>query len=87
MAGKKGMTRYTYELKERALPMHLEQGMTYAAIPQVLNDHAPSGSSCGCGSIGAKGGLASPNTPGVLAPPTACRPTSNACAWTLCMPS
>ena len=32
MAGKKGMTRYTYELKERALPMHLEQGMTYAAI-------------------------------------------------------
>jgi transposase-like protein len=41
MSGKKGMTNYTRELKEQAVRMHLEQGMTYPAITHVLGLRDP----------------------------------------------
>ncbi len=36
MAGKKGMAHYSREVKERAVQMALEQGMTYRAIAEAL---------------------------------------------------
>jgi transposase len=39
MSGKKGMTHYCRELKEQAVRMHVEQGMTYPAITQALGLH------------------------------------------------
>jgi transposase-like protein len=41
MAGKKGMVRYSRELKERAVQMALEEGMTYRAITQTLGIRDP----------------------------------------------
>jgi transposase len=41
MSGKKGMGHYGRELKEQAVRMHLEQGMTYPAITQALGLRDP----------------------------------------------
>jgi putative transposase len=41
MAGKKGMMHYSRELKEQAVRMHVEQGMTYPAISQALGLRDP----------------------------------------------
>ena len=41
MAGKKGMMQYSRELKEQAVRMHVEQGMTYPAITQALGLRDP----------------------------------------------
>jgi transposase-like protein len=36
MSGKKGMFKYSREVKEQAVRMHLEEGMTYPAITHAL---------------------------------------------------
>lgn len=41
MAGKKGMAHYSREVKERAVRMALEEGMTYRAITQALEIRDP----------------------------------------------
>ncbi len=41
MAGKKGMRHYPRELKDQAVQMYLEQGMTYSAITQALGLRDP----------------------------------------------
>ena len=41
MAGKKGMTHYSNELKMRAVQMFFEEGMTYAAISEALHIRNP----------------------------------------------
>ncbi len=41
MAGKKGMTHYSRELKLRAVQMYLEDGMPYAAITESLSIRDP----------------------------------------------
>lgn len=41
MSGKTGMKHYRRELKEQAVRMHLEQGMTYPAITQALELRDP----------------------------------------------
>ncbi len=41
MSGKKGMLHYRRDLKEQAVRLHLEQGMTYPAITQVLGLRDP----------------------------------------------
>ncbi len=41
MAGKKGMAHYSRELKERAVRMALDDGMTYRAITEALEIQDP----------------------------------------------
>jgi len=41
MAGKKGMLHYKAEIKERAVKMFLEEGMTYYAISEALGVRKP----------------------------------------------
>ena len=41
MSGKKGMTHYSLELKEQAVRMRVDQGMTYATITQALGLRDP----------------------------------------------
>ncbi len=43
MAGKRGMKHYPRELKDRAVQMYLEQGMTYSAITETLSIRDPGG--------------------------------------------
>jgi transposase-like protein len=41
MSGKKGMMHYRRDLKEQAVRMHVEQGMTYPAITLALGLRDP----------------------------------------------
>lgn len=43
MAGKKGMRHYPSDMKLRAVQMHLEEALPYAAITAALNIRDPSG--------------------------------------------
>lgn len=41
MAGKKGMAQYSREVKERAVHMALDEGLSYAAITEALRIRDP----------------------------------------------
>ena len=64
MSGKKGMGHYRVEVKEEAVRLFLEEGLTYHAIAERLGSAKPNASRNGCEHIARKGVLGLHNVKG-----------------------